>query len=283
MEGVVYGEPETMDDEPGNDKTPRIRRQAPSGDDSLEDPDHTSRFPSTYPPIQGRPPGGIASSAFPPRSGFNPSGSGTGNVVVPPGAPPPFPQVSGSSVGSRPSIPNAVYAQNPMTESPKPLSPGQVHRGSVTGSTEGSLHRNRSPSMTHYQQGSYSRASGTGSSLSVPSGPPQLPPPNVLNPPDARYTLPSQGGPAHPPTQPSGPPTHMSGSGPLSSHSNSLSSTHGHSGHGSGETNMFADKDRIWAYVNSLETRMNGMQQEIDSLKHQLAVATQPAQQQQRI
>jgi regulator of replication initiation timing len=46
---------------------------------------------------------------------------------------------------------------------------------------------------------------------------------------------------------------------------------------------MFADKDRIWAYVNSLEQRMNGMQQEIDSLKHQLAVATQPTQQQQRI
>ncbi|KAK7885653.1 hypothetical protein LTR67_010004 [Exophiala xenobiotica] len=283
MEGVVYGEPETMDDEPGSDKTPRIRRQPPSGDDNLEDPDHTSRFPSTYPPIQGRPPGGMASSPFPPRSGFNPSASGTSNAVVPPAAPPPFPQLSGSSVGSRPSIPNAVYAQNSMTESPKPLSPGQVHRGSVGGSAEGSLHRNRSPSMTHYQQGSYPRT-GTGSSLNVPSGPPQLPPPNVLNPPDARYTLPSQGGPAHPPTQPSGPPTHMSGSGPLSSHSNSLSSTHGHSGHGSGETsNMFADKDRIWAYVNSLEQRMNGMQQEIDSLKHQLAVATQPTQQQQRI
>ncbi|KAL6250276.1 hypothetical protein RBB50_002577 [Rhinocladiella similis] len=285
MEGVVYGEPEAMDDETGNDKTPRIRRQAPSGDDTVDDAEQTSRFPSTYPPIQGRPPGGIAGGGYQPRGAFNPTPSGSNNAAVPPGAPPPFPQVSGSSSGPRASISNAVYAQNPMTESPKPLSPGQVHRGSLTGSADTSLNRNRSPSTTsHYPPGSFGRASGTGSSLGLPSGAPQLPPPNVVNPVDSRYTLPSQGGPAHPPTQPSGPPTHMSGSGPLSSHSNSLSSSHAHSAHGSGETaNMFADKDRIWAYVNSLEQRMNSMQQEIESLKHQLAIATQGTQQQQRM
>ncbi|KIV78166.1 hypothetical protein PV11_09912 [Exophiala sideris] len=277
MEGVVYGEPETMDDEApaGSSNTPQIRRQAPSGDDT-PDPhdDHASRIPSTYPPIQGRPPGGMASGVFPPRTGFNPPASGPSNA----GAPPPFPQMSGSSSGSRPSISSAVYAQHPMTESPKPLSPGQSHRNSVAAGDG----RNRSPSMTHYQQGSYSRTTGTGSALIVPAGPPQLPPPNVLNPPDPRYTLPSQGGPAHPPTQPSGPPTHMSGSGPLSSHSNSLSSSH-HSAHGSGEaSNMFAKEDRIWAYVTSLEQRINSMQEEINSLKHQLVNSTQQQQQQQQ-
>lgn len=280
MEGVMYNEPDTMDDEGGNDRRPAIRRHAPSGDDSIDGPDHTSRIPSTYPPIQGRPPGGIASGFFPPRTGFNQPSSGPSNAAIPSAAPIPFPPVvSGSSSGSRPSGPGStVYPQNQITESPKPLSPGQTQRGSGPGPVD--VSRNRSPSMTHYPQ-SYPRSSGTGSSLSIPPGAPQLPPPHPLNPPDPRYTLPSQGGPAHPPTQPSGPPTHMSGSGPLSSHSNSLSS-HGHSGHGSGEASnpMFAKEDRIWAYVTTLEQRLNNMQEEINSLKHQLASATQAQQQQ---
>ncbi|EXJ96393.1 hypothetical protein A1O1_01519 [Capronia coronata CBS 617.96] len=283
MEGVMYNEPDPMEDEEGNDRRPGIRRQAPSGDDTPDDTDRASRIPSTYPPIQGRPPGGIASGFFPPRAGYSPATSSAGNVAaVPSAAPLPFPQMSASSPGSRPSGPgNTVFAQNPLTESPKPLSPGQAQRNPGPGLAEGSLNRNRSPSLTQYQQASYSRTSGTGSSLSL-AGAPQLPPPNVLNPPDARYTLPSQGGPAHPPTQPSGPPTHMSGSGPLSSHSNSLSS-HGHSAHGSGEASnpMFTNKDdRIWAYVTTLEQRLNGMQDEINSLKHQLATATSALHQQ---
>ncbi|EXJ79053.1 hypothetical protein A1O3_08554 [Capronia epimyces CBS 606.96] len=287
MEGIMYNEPDAMEDEEGNDSKPRIRRQAPSGDDAREDPDHTSRIPNTYPPIQGRPPGGLAGGFFPPRAGYGSATSGSGNVATGSSAAAslPFPQMSNSSSSSRPSGPGStVFAQNPLTESPKPLSPGQAQRGTGPGPAEGSLNRNRSPSVTHYQQVQYARTSGTGSSLSVASGAPQLPPPNVLNPPDARYTLPSQGGPAHPPTQPSGPPTHMSGSGPLSSHSNSLSS-HGPSVHGSGETSnpMFANKDdRIWAYVTTLEQRMNAMQDEINSLKHQLAAATQARQQQQQ-
>ncbi|EHY51892.1 hypothetical protein ABEF95_005077 [Exophiala dermatitidis] len=288
MEGVMYNEPDALEDEEGNEQRPAIRRQAPSGDDTPGDPDHTSRIPSTYPPIQGRPPGGISGGFFPPRAGYSSTAAGAGNVAPVTAAPPgplPMPQMSNSSSNSRPSGPGStVFAQNPLTESPKPLSPGQTQRGSGPAPSENSLNRNRSPSVSHYQQSSYGRASGTSSSLSLSSGGPQLPPPNVLNPPDARYTLPSQGGPAHPPTQPSGPPTHMSGSGPLSSHSNSLSS-HGHSAHGSGEASnpMFTNKDdRLWAYVTTLEQRMNAMQDEITSLKHQLAMATQ-AQQQQRI
>lgn len=285
MDGIMYQEPDAMEDEEGNAKRPGIRRQAPSGDDAIEDVDNTSRFPSTYPPIQGRPPGGIASGIFPPRPGFNPTTPGPSNAAVPSSAPLPFPSMSGSPSVPRPSGPGgAVFGQNPMTESPKPLSPGQALRGPAAGPAESTLNRNRSPSMTHFQQPSYSRTGGTGSgsSLGVHPGAPQLPPPNVLNPPDPRYTLPSQGGPAHPPTQPSGPPSHMSG--PLSSHSNSLSS-HGHSGHASGEASnpMFAKEDRIWAYVTTLEQRLNSMQEEINSLKHQLASATQALQQQQRI
>jgi DNA-directed RNA polymerase subunit RPC12/RpoP len=273
MEGIMYEEPPNMDDEEGLEKrpTPSIRRQAPSGDDTIDDPDHSSRMPSTYPPIQGRPPGGIAGGYFQSRPGYSQPGSGSSNAQgssIGPGA---FAPIPGSSSGPRASIVGSVFAQNPMTESPKPLSPGQTHR-SGTGNTHA-----RSPSTTFFPQ---SRGTGSTSSLNVPPGPPQLPPPHALNPPDARYTLPSQGGPAHPPTQPSGPPTHMSGSGPLSSHSNSLSS-HGHSGHGSGEPSnpMFANSERIWAYVTNLESRINNMQGEIESLKHQLANATQQLQQ----
>jgi DNA-directed RNA polymerase subunit RPC12/RpoP len=275
MEGVMYNEPESLDDEAGNDKRPGIRRQAPSGDDTMEDSDHVSRMPSTYPPIQGRPPGGIASGNFPPRGGFGPSGSGS-SPSAGSGGTLPYPHPGGSSGSSRHPGVGGVFAQNPLTESPKPLSPGQSHRGS--GTVEGNLNRNRSPTMTHFQQPqaqSYSRSTGgSGSSLSIPGSGAQLPPPPGLNPPDPRFTLPSQG-PTHPPTQPTGPPTHM-GSGPLSSHSNSLSS-HGQSGHGSGEATspMFAKEDRLWAYVKSLEQRMNSMQDEISSLRSQLASATQ--------
>jgi DNA-directed RNA polymerase subunit RPC12/RpoP len=276
MEGVMYGEPESLEDEEGNDKRPAIRRQAPSGDDTPDDDDHGSRMPSTYPPIQGRPPGGIASGHFPPRGGFGPSGSGS-SPLTSQGPSLPYPHPGGSSGSSRHAAAPGAFAQNPLTESPKPLSPGQSHRG--PSAVEGSLNRNRSPSMTHFQtpqSQSYPRgAGGSGSSLSLPGA--QLPPPPGLNPPDPRFTLASQG-PTHPPTQPTGPPTHM-GSGPLSSHSNSLSS-HGQSGHGSGDVTspMFAKDERIWAYVKSLETRMNNMQDEINNLRSQLATTGQSQQ-----
>lgn len=269
MDGVMYHEPDAMEDEEGNDKRPAIRRQAPSGDDTMDDSDHVSRLPSTYPPLQGPPPGGMAGSFFPPRNAFNQPTSGASIAAVAAGIPLPFPQMSGSNSSSRPSgQSNPVFAPNPISDSPKPLSPNQSQRGSVPGISEGSLGRNRSPSMAHYQQPQYNRVSGS-SALGLPAGP-QLPLPPPLNPPDSRFTLPSQSAPTHPPTQPSGPPTHMTGSGPLSSHSNSLSSHHG-----SGENSnaMFAKEDRLWAYVSSLEQRMNSMQEEINSLKQQLSNA----------
>ena len=269
MEGLMYTEPDAMDDdESGLPRPPSIRRQAPSGDDTYDDPDHSNRMPSTYPPIQGRPPGGIASGNYGARAtGYGPSGSGSSGPG-PSNPSLPFPPSGPGSGTSRHSGPTGVFAHNPMTESPKPLSPGQNHRNSIGGPSD----RHRSPSM-NFQTSSYPRSGpGSGSSsmnmnISQSS---TLPPPPGLNPPDPRFTLASQGTPTHPPTQPTGPPTHM-GSGPLSSHSNSLSS-HGHSGHGSGEA--YADKDRLWAVIKNLENRVNSMQDEIGSLRSQLAIAT---------
>lgn len=262
MDGMIYNEPDAMDeDDSGMPRPPSIRRQAPSGDDTFDDSDHGNRMPSTYPPIQGRPPGGIASGTFGRHGGYGPTGttsSGSGPSM-------PFPAAGSGSGTSRHSGPGGIFAQNPLTESPKPLSPGQPHshRNSLGGD------RNRSPSMNQFSQPSSYPRSGPGSgssSLNVNvSNSSTLPPPL----PDPRFTLASQGTPTHPPTQPTGPPTHM-GSGPLSSHSNSLSSSHGQqSGHGSGEA--YADKDRLWAVIRNLENRVNNMQSEIESLRSQLA------------
>ncbi|KPI45812.1 Transcriptional regulator CRZ1 [Cyphellophora attinorum] len=266
MDMTMYGEPEAMDEDGnGMPGPPSIRRQAPSGDDTFDDPDHGNRLPSTYPPIQGRPPGGIASGSYGRHGGYgatgtNSSGSGPSNPSLGFQAP-------GSGSGtSRHGGPGGIFAQNPLTESPKPLSPGVSQRNSLGGPSD----RNRSPSMSQFPQPSSYPRSGAGSgssSLNVNvSASSTLPPPM----PDPRFTLASQGTPTHPPTQPTGPPNHMA-SGPLSSHSNSLSS-HGLSGHGSGEA--YPDKDRLWAVIKNLENRVNSMQGEIDSLRSQLAVAT---------
>jgi DNA-directed RNA polymerase subunit RPC12/RpoP len=284
IEGLVYGEPENMDEEEasGRPSVPSIRRQAPAlnaRERASEQANFQPRQPSTYPPIQGRPPGGIAAGLFPPPGA--PSGSGAAVLNLPPqGLGTSYPSASGSSSNLHPAGSGGTgFPPGPMTESPKPLSPGAPHGGHI----EGGSYHNKSPSMTSQfqQQQQYSRGSGRRTppptSMAAPlSATSQLPPPHPsgLNPPDSRYTLPSQG-PAHPPTGPTGPPTHMSGGG-LSSHSNSLSS-HGQSAKGSGENSaaMFGPReDRLWAYVKSLEDRVNGLQGEVASLKDQLATAT---------
>ena len=270
MDGVVYNEPESLEEEEGNERRPGIKRHAPSGDEPGEG-EASARFPSTYPPIQGRPPGGIASGNFPPRGNFAPasnaSSAATGSGSLP------HPYASGSTLNLHPlpPAPSHVFSHNPMTESPKPLSPNQPH-SRPPGQID--MQHTRSPSLASQ----YGRGSGgpTASGTPIQAHPgPQLPPPHSLGPVDPRYTIPSQSGPTHPPTQPSGPPTHMAGSGPLSSQSNSLSSH----GPGSGEnvtggSAPFGSRDdRIWAYMKSLEQRMNSMQDEIVSLRAQLAAS----------
>jgi DNA-directed RNA polymerase subunit RPC12/RpoP len=286
MDGPVYGEPEAMDEDEASgarQSVPSIRRQAPALDvegQATEHADFQTRQPNTYPPIHGRPPGGSAAGLFPPPG--VPGGSGSSRSKPSPGGGTSYPSALGSSSSLRPAASGGtVFSTGSMTESPKPLSPGAPYSSHA----EGGLHRNTPPSMTsQLQQQPYGRGTSRRTppppvpmgALSSASG--QLPPPHPpgLNPPDARYTLPSQG-PAHPPTGPTGPPTHMSGGG-LSSHSNSLSS-HGQSAKGSGEHSsaVFGPRDdRLWAYVKSLEDRVNGLHGEVASLKDQLAAASQP-------
>jgi len=260
MQGVVYNEPETMDEEDGAMReTPTITRQPASGDDSMDNSMHY-RMPSTYPPIQGRPPG-----SFPPP-GYGSSNAQHGSQ--------PYPGGTSSNFRSG----SQIFNQNPMTESPTPISPAQRQQ---TGTID-NVSRHRSPSNAQYAQPYPPRGASASSSLAVPPHAPQLPPPHGLNPPDSRFTLPSQVGPTHPPTQPSGPPTHM-GSGPaLSSHSNS--SSHGFSAHGSGEGSkgVFpSNEERLWAVVRSMEQQMGIMRETIDSLRAELAHLKQTVEQQQ--
>ena len=304
MDGLVYGEPETLDDEdgserrPGMPRVPSIKRHAPAADSSPASgsggrSSYSARQPNTYPPIQGRPPGGIASGVFPPRAtaaaaaaAAAAAGQGSSTAAMSQGAVAPYPTSSSTSSSLQPpGQGSAVFPQGAMTESPKPLSPGSAP-------TRQASHHDGSgyPSATtQFQQQHFGRGSARqtppAGSMSIAPGGPQLPPPPGLNPPDSRFTLPSQGGPTHPPTQPSGPPTHMGGSGPLSSHSNSLSS-HAQSGHSAHSAQGSAENaaavfghnnnDRLWAYVKSLEQRINGLQEEISSLRGQLAISTQP-------
>lgn len=261
MDGVMYGEPEDMEGEEGMMRgTPQIRRQPPSGDDSM-DSSANYRLPSTYPPIQGRPIG----SSFPPP-GYQSSNVSHGQ------------QYTSGSTSSKARPAGQIFAQNPMTESPTPISQAQRQGTSDT------IGRNRSPSTSQYVQPYPPRGSSGTSSLAVPPHGPQLPPPHSLNPPDPRFTLPSQGGPTHPPTQPSGPPTHMSGTGTLSSHSNS--SSHGFSGHGSGEghkSHTFpTNEERLWAIVRSMEQQMGNMRETIDALRAEVGSLRQTMESQQR-
>ena len=276
MEGLVYGEPENMDEDesPSAQRTvPDIRRQA-TGMSVRGQTSDLNRQPSTYPPIQGRPPGGIASGLYP-HSG--PGRTTSSSSKLSPGPAPSYPPASAGSSNLHPSGPasGSVFPPGSITESPRPLTPG----GPPGSHAETGLYRNRSPSNTsQFQQQLLKAARRSPPPLIAASlpGSSQLPPPAGLNPPEPRYTLPSQG-PAHPPTGPTGPPTHMSGGG-LSSQSNSLSS-HGQSARGSGEnsTAMLGPReDRLWAYVRSLEDRINGLQGEVTSLKEQLAATNQP-------
>lgn len=257
MDGVVYDEPGDMQDEDSTLRiTPQIRRQAPSGDDLNDDLSRGYRMPTTYPPIQGRPQG-----SFPPP---------TLTSANPPYPSPTAPMGSTSSSGGRPGPAGGqVFNQNPMTESPKPISPGQRAVGSVDHSIRGP-----SPGNGQYSHPYPPRSITGANSLNVP----QLPPPTNLNPPDPRYTLPSQAGPTHPPTQPTGPsnPMAMAGSGPLSSHSNTSSShgTHGFSNRdsGSGPKNSFpTNEERLWAFVRSMEQQMGAMNETIKALQEEVA------------
>ena len=272
--------------------------QAPSSQSAYH-----SRQPSTYPPVATRQPtGGLyppnvthgvgqpSNSASPatPHSTFDRMATG--------GSGSPAFQIGGQS----------IFSQGGMTESPKPLSPAAATSHQL-GHQDNSIHRNRSPSLTQqFQQHHYGRRTSvrTPPTMGLPppissgnqSNAPQLPSLPGLTPPDPRFTLHSQAsGPS--PLQQGGASAgqsakHQSTGGGTSSTFQSQSNNAHHGlgssggshpsngqptrGHSSGEGggNISATgTDGLWAYVRNLEERLNRLQDEVVSLKSQLAAA----------
>lgn len=239
---------------------------------------YQSRQPSTYPPIATRqPPGGL----YPPSASHGAVASpattpGTQNTHSQ------YPAGGGSSIFQ--GAAQNVFSPGTMTESPKPLSPGHP---------DTAIRRNRSPSLTQaFSKNQFVRRAtthNTSPSMGLPpplsssshSKAPQLPSLPGLTPPDPRFTLPSQTpGPAHmhPNTQ-----SNMPGSsgtlGSPSFHSqvgnasanNSLSS-HGTSSLTTGDHTLYGQgNERLWAYVRSLEVKIDRLQDEVVSLRSQLS------------
>ncbi|KAK4889612.1 hypothetical protein LTR27_011596 [Elasticomyces elasticus] len=289
MDGVDYG----GEDDEENDARQDRRVSEPSCKRThLETPQDPNRevyrqHSSTYPPIQGqgaRPHGSSVSSMGPPTV-IHPGSSTATSPREMSGHPSPAAGGSMSSSYYPPYPPpgQVFQAQGLMTESPKPLSPGQPpdqHRLSVDVGSMGGPNRNRSPSLTtQFQQQHFGRGSGRG----TPPGPlPQgLPGPgNVLPPlptgqPQVRSALqPSMtGGPGPsslhhqiPQLPPSGLQGGGQGSNPgsLSSHGRSSGSSMRDIMGGGGVVGGGHDQGDIWGYVRSLEARFSKMQEEYE-------------------
>jgi hypothetical protein len=286
MDGLMYTEPERMDEEEERRMTmPSIRQHnAPSTEPGPRvgaSGAFPPRGPSTYPPIAASrppPPGGL----FPPATSHGGSSSSTS----------PISQTGTMSFPPAGHSSSSSYPAPSMTDSPKPLSPNALASSQLGHGPEGGnmhlhqQHRAHSPSLAQqYPQQHYSRtgpappSAGTGqTSLGLP--PPQLPPPPGLNPPDARYTLHSQA-PIPPPS--ALPAKHAATHSHSSSHGPPApSQTGGESGptgplSGSQDPNGAADQsreDKLWAYIRSVHEELSVLRTEVVALRAQVA-ATQ--------
>ncbi|KAL9042751.1 MAG: hypothetical protein Q9180_000368 [Flavoplaca navasiana] len=276
--GEASHEPEKMDGEADvgasrKGSLPSIQRhEAPNYSGSDSHATYIARQPSTYPPIVGRQPnpGGLYPPMASPGAGSSSSNSPRQTT---------FSQSTGGTTFPPSAANQTVFSQGGgMTESPKPLSPGSHQLGHP----EPSIHGNRSPSVTqHYQQqhlGRKSSMQNTSSAMSLPPippsghpGAPHLPSLPGLPPPDLRFTLHSQAGgpsPVHPSAQGSGPtaasPSYQSPSG-----NNSLSSQSG-----DGSQKLYgSEQTQIFAYIRSLEVKIDRLQEEVGTLKSQLSAS----------
>ncbi|KAM5451251.1 hypothetical protein MaudCBS49596_003957 [Microsporum audouinii] len=202
MEGLMYTEPDRMDEEEEMRlNLPSIKKDNASDQSQPGSARHVSfqqsHQSSTYPPLaatrsQQNPGGG---GLFPPASNHQRSNSSTSTVSQSPS------HLSFPPGASSPSM----FAQSGMTESPKPLSPNSAASRQLGHGPENAFRQTHQPGMPQYQSqmrnGSaglgipFSSVSSPGGTLSHPgsqAGTPHLPPPIGLNPPDSRFTLHSQ-------------------------------------------------------------------------------------------
>lgn len=264
MEGLVYegdGDDDRMDDEEPESGRNDSRRESESSHTqqaSMSAP-YQHRMPSTYPPLAGHVGGGGPKLLYPPGSI---SSSRDPSAISP--------RTSGSTFSSIhfPGQAASVFAQGSMTESPKPLSPGQPdphhHRPGIS---EMANHAGgRSPAEQFQQQ--FGRGTSRHNSSSL-SNPPHLPSLPGLGGPERRMTGPpqqmpggSQPGPGmlH---QPAPPPPAMG------SNASSLSSQTHHTG---SVTSVPGGREpEMWARIHELEARLTQQSNDYDSKLSRLA------------
>jgi hypothetical protein len=263
MDGVMYtGDGEGDDDDGGRRESEPARKRQNTGNSTQGSYHHHS---STYPPVAAN---RASSSQNNLRPYYQDSTTQPTNVS---------PKLAATSIASvHGSNQSNVFAQGGMTESPKPLSPGQQEQHRL--GADGSLHGSRSPNMSqHLHQQSFSRSRATPPIALAPpnanNGPhlPSLPGLNALAPKPGSQS--SKGGPGsllqH---------QHMPAPG-ATSQPGSMSS---HGGSGGSMRETMGNQVDVWQYVRDIEARMarmekehndriSTMQNEITTLRAQLA------------
>jgi hypothetical protein len=287
MDGLMYAEPERMDEEEERRlNIPSIRKHnapasepiplpAPSSGTSYPPP----RGPNTYPPIAvSRSPGGL----FPPATNHNGSSSSTSPISTTGTIN--FPTAAHSTSSSLPSA--------NITESPTSLSPNTLSSHLPSHAPEGNIHahqqhrppsptRSRSFSQTGFHRGGPPSGSSPQPSLGLPppqSVPPQLPLPPGMSAPDTRYSLHGQVQPSNLPPQHGASHSHSSSLGaatlpkPSGEPSPVVSSTY--PGPSDMAVKVSADQSReeqLWAYIRSVHDELNTLRTEVVALRTQLA------------
>ncbi|KAJ5022526.1 hypothetical protein J3E73DRAFT_238832 [Bipolaris maydis] len=246
MDGVIYtGEPdgEGDEDDDGRRVSEPARKRQNTGN-STQDSYH--QHSSTYPPIAANRGSGSQNSLRP----YYPGSSAQAANVSPKAAPSNLASVHNANTQSN------VFGQSSMTESPRPLSPGQHEQHRLA--PESNMPGSRSPSLSHHMhQQNYARGHGTPPvSLAPPntSNGPHLPSLPGLNPMPPKQG--TQGGKSNGPSmlQHSAMAAPGAGSQP-GSHSS-------HGGSGSSTREVMGNHVDVWQYVREIEARMARMEKE---------------------
>lgn len=264
MDGVIYtGDPEDEDeDDEGRRESEPMRKRQNTGTSTSSYHQHSS----TYPPIAANR-GSVSQNNLRPYH----QASSMQSTNISPKMPP----------SSLSSIHNAnqqnSFAQVGMTESPKPLSPGQQEQRRL-GARDGSVPGSRSPNLSHIAQQNYAHGAPRGTPpmglAPANSNAPHLPALPGLGSMHSKQG--SQGGKGGGPSllshAPMGAPTTVSQPGSMSSHG----------GSGSSIREVMGGQVDVWQYVRDIESRMArmekeyndkiaNMQNEITTLRAQLA------------
>ncbi|KAJ5449806.1 uncharacterized protein N7458_006255 [Penicillium daleae] len=252
MDGVVYMEPERMDEEDERRlNLPNIRRHETDQLGPSDSP-HAARQPSTYPPIAAY------RSSLPLPAGTQ-GGSGTSPAAAAQPTNHTFPPAGHSSGTS-------IFPPSTVSDSPRPLSPNTLSQHDPNAQAPHTTHSpGLAQSLPHPQP--YARTSQS-------SAPNHAPPAIGLPPPQAGVHL--------PPPVISSPQTRFD---PQTTAKHTPSS-HSHSGsYGfpapkvgfDGAESTGGDIEKLWAYVHDMHKELTSMRTEVAALRAHIASTNAPA------